>query len=501
MSKKLLIIIVSVVVAVVGAITAVVAVSGAPTNVAARSLADLSEDFLDRDELEPLVKLLKKGSVEVSLTGIEQDGEDYFKNSHIKGKVYFSEDAILLSDVDIKADKNSIAGDMYISKDYCYVSEDKVLNGAYGFEFSEAEEDLNDSIFAPDSKSDYSLDEYTFESITSVLNFLKNGDDVSKDFQKVAKKVVKKVWNIIIDNAEISSKNTEIRLSGAKKKVRLIEITVDDDALEAIIWDLFDYMRDSKDVQKFLDKHEDAILPLLKNAYDIELDSLSEAYEEWFEDNKEYIEDICDEISGGFDNLTLKIATARSSSKLLKLELDYDKETVFELECGEKGIKKSDKITFSAGDTKISYAVSANDKKKFDATLSVDLGYEAYDVSFTIDKSSGKYKLIYKEVTEDYSYYYGDYTYTDEYKISGKYSKKGDKTTFTVDTVKNTYGRKYEHYSYYDYECEDKTELECEVIFDTKDKMPSHKKDYDSISDITEKNIEAWLEKLEDFGS
>ncbi len=499
MSKKLLVILASVLVVIIGATTAVIAVSNTPSNVAASAVADFTEDIFERDEIAPLIKTLKKGSVELSLTGIKVDGEDSFKNSHVKGKVYFSEDAIFLSDIDIKADKNSIVGDLYLSKDSVYINEEKILKGAYGFEYSDGEDELNDSVFSPDSRSDYALDKSSFEEIVSIVNYLEKFDDISKDFKKVAKKVVKKLWNIVIDNADVSSKNTDMRINGDKNKVRLIEISVDSNAAENIILDTVEYLRDSKEVKNFLDKYDDVLSPIISDLYGEDFDSISEMYEDLFNDNEEYIDDLCDELSEYFQTLTLKIATPKSSTKLLKLELDYGKETWISLECGAKGIKNTDKIALTFGGVEVSYEVKSNDKKKFDAICNVSVGDEEYEISATIDKANEKYKVTYKEVDEWYSYYYGECTYTDEYKISGKFSQKGNKTTLTVDTVKNTYVWKSEDYPWENEEYEDKTELKCEVVISTKDKMPSRKKDFGKISDITEKDLDDWVEKFEDF--
>lgn len=502
MSKKLLIILASVLVVVTGAITAVITVSNAPSNVLARAVTDFTEDILERDEIVPIIKTLKNGSVELAFTGIKKEDEDSYDTSRqIKGKVNFSKDAILLSDVNIKQDKNSIVGELYLSKDYFYINEEKILKGTYGIEYSDAENQLNNSIFAPQSKSDYALEQSAFDALVSVINYYEIYDDISKDMKKIAKKLGKKLWGIIVDNADISKKNTDMRINGDKNKVRLIELTIDADALENIFLDAVDYLRDSKEVEKFLDKYDDILSPILATLTEGEVDSIKEMYYDFFSNNEEAIDDFCDEISNNFETLTLKIATPKSSAKLLKLEVVYDKTSMITLECGTKGIKKTDKITLTAGDLEISYQVKSNDKKKFDAVCNICLeGDEEYEISATIDKANEKYKVTQKTMYESYDYNYGeDYTSTYEYIISGKFSQKGNKTTLSVDNVKYVYNKQYKNNSLYNKESEEKIKLKCEIVIATKDKMPSHKKNYYGLSDITEKDIKAWAEKFEDF--
>jgi hypothetical protein len=71
---------------------------------------------------------------------------------------------------------------------------------------------------------------------------------------------------------------------------------------------------------------------------------------------------------------------------------------------------------------------------------------------------------------------------------SGKISTKNKETTITLDKIT-------EENEWYDSSSTIKTDLT--IIIDQKDKMPSAPKNYDSIADIEEKDIEKWMEKLE----
>ena len=89
---------------------------------------------------------------------------------------------------------------------------------------------------------------------------------------------------------------------------------------------------------------------------------------------------------------------------------------------------------------------------------------------------------------------YYEYSWEDTYEITGSISKKKDTISLTVDEIYNHWETTDNGYTTRN---EQTTTLDCEVIIDTKDKMPKPIDDFKTISDITEKDIEAWIEKLE----
>ena len=114
-----------------------------PTIITARSVKNAVSDFTDRDEIAPWLKVLKKGSVEVSLSNIVEDGEAIPGKLH--GKLYFSQKdkSVMLDDFSLNVNNGiNLQGSAYISAEEAYVEEDYILNGAYGARYEDLAKEL-----------------------------------------------------------------------------------------------------------------------------------------------------------------------------------------------------------------------------------------------------------------------------------------------------------------------------------------------------------------------
>ena len=484
------------------AVTGVAVANSAP-NAAARSIAHIAESLLARDEIEPLKDILTQGSVQVSLDSVKENGEELLENSHIRGKMYFAKDALFAENVDIKIDDTKIVGEAYISKDLAYIKEEYILQGAYGAEWSTLADDLADSIFEPDSGSEYALDDDIYDNIIQVLDSMEKSKDLKKDVKTLVKKLGKQVWKIVAEHADISKENTQIRLNREKTNVRLISIVIDADAMEEIVLATYDYLCETQLIVDFIEKYDDPIaLALYGPEYSTATKkSLVEEYEYWLEDLEEDVEDACDEIKKEFETITVELATPKLSKDLLKLDVKVGNSREIMLDCGKKGLEKTDKITLeiSGGEIEIVYEIKENNNKKYNAELSVDVDGDTYEMSLLINREKEEYKATYKETSHWYSSYGGNSVYTDVWEIKGDYIQQNSTTKLTVKTMNNTYGRDYEISNTNDYQRTYQYKLTCEIVFDTNDKIPSAPKNYKSIADIQEKDIDGWRKKIEDL--
>jgi hypothetical protein len=291
----------------------------------------------------------------------------------------------------------------------------------------------------------------------------------------------------------VEAKNTSVRLNGDKTNVRQIIITIDEDAMQDIIVDVYDYFCESDDIVDFINEHEDSLIFMLGDGYDEdEYDSLEEAYEELLEDMEDDIDDMCDSIDEDFEDITVKIATPKFSAKLLKLEIESDDEELFVLDCGKEGIKKTDAIKVSIAEAvTISYEITESNSKTFEAEFSIENAINELEILIDINKDKGNYTIKYADVDKD-----GEYS--DKYTIKGDYSKEGDSFKLSIDKITNNYRYIY-WWDGYEYEYDSVYEVSCDIIIDTNDKMPTPLNTYKSISDIKESKVESWIEKLEDF--
>lgn len=487
--KKLILIGVALLLVVGMAITGVTLLN-TDKNVTLRSIQNFAEGLMEREEISPIIKTLSGGSVEASLDKIvdTEYSENLLEDTFISGKIYFSKNAIMLSDFNSKIYGTKIAGDLYVSEDVIYVNEENILKGAYGVQLSTLTEDLKESIFAPDSNSNYAIDEEIFDQIIEALESANNAENIEKDLEKLLKTVIQDVIDIIFENAEVESKTASIRLNGEKTKVRQIVIVIDADAMQSIIHDVYDYLCDSEDIIDFINEYEDLIISALNDAYDDEeYDSLEEAYKDMLDEYEEDIDDVCDSIDENYEDISVKIATPLASAKLLKLEVEAGKETVLVLDCGKQGIKKTDSISISFyEELEISYDVVRSDKKSFEAKACVEYYSGQYDILLNINKEKGNYTVKYED-----SYNNGDSF--ERYNIKGSYLENGDCISFSIDEIKNTY-------SWSDGSISEETyKIGCQITVDTKDNMPEPIKDFESLSDIKEGEFEKWLEKIDEI--
>ena len=158
--KKWLISILAIIIIGGGVTAGVMIVKNQPENVAISAVAGVFDDVLERPEIEPLINMLKGGSVSVNMTELTyNDGKnDLFEEegiSKLGGKIYFSNDnKIFVENAGVDFEDGSIRGDIFLSDELLYVKSD-ILDGAYGVKFEDALDDFEDSIFHKNGKSDF----------------------------------------------------------------------------------------------------------------------------------------------------------------------------------------------------------------------------------------------------------------------------------------------------------------------------------------------------------
>lgn len=476
-SKKLWIILGSTVggVAVAGGATVGV-IANLPQNVFASSIVGVYEDFLDREEIAPIYNMMQKGSLSFSMSKMIEDDENYLEGQSYSGKMYFSADkGFAIQDLKIKNEDFKLDGNLYYDMNTLYIEESEILGGAYGITRNSAADDLDESIFAY-GESKYSIgDQDLYEALLDALDA--TGDmkakDQKNDLEKLSKKYTKQLWKIVSKNAEFESESKRMKLNGERKAVRVISMTIDSDAMADIVSDIYDFLSTDDDLIEYLEKNEAIFAPMYVHTEKGEPQSIVEAYEDFLEEFEENLDDICEEIEDSDEELVIEIATPKMSSKLLKLTVLEDDEKQFMIDFGTEGAKNTNKITLESysyyygeewANTYI-YEIKENSKKKYESVFEVN-DEEIFAVK--VDRVKDKYELSYGEM-----------------KLSGKISTKSKATTITLDKVVDEWS-----------ETTIKTDLT--IVIDQSDKMPTMPKSYDRISDITEKDIEKWAEKLED---
>jgi tetratricopeptide (TPR) repeat protein len=483
-----------------------------PELVAARALANMWEDFTERDEVKPIKETLSGGSVAFEMGEFTEDGDTYFADGELSGKVYFSspstsklpiantdkKNAIMVKDLNFKYGDVKLSGEAYTDDTTFYVSETEYFKDAYGVNLNTIAEELAKSIFAPTSGSDYALDTETYDKLMSALEAIGDNNQFAKDAKELAEVVLKDIEKIIVENAEIESEFTKERLDGEKKDVRVIIITVGEEDIANMIMDVYEYLCNDEKIPEFLDKYED-IFMIAEDLYDTDMyDSLGEAYEEKLEKSEDDIEEYCDDIEMDED-FEIKIVTPRFSAKLLKLEISYDNDKILTIDCGEKGIKNTDKITVKLYDATFCYEIVEDTDSAFEAVITLKpYDGEKVDITFMIDKENSSYQI---NLIDTYTYYdyqydvYGSYTGTeektsvDEWYVNGNWITDGDTISFTIGKVANKWnGGIYET---------DFSNLK--ITLDRSDEMPAPLTEFKSVADVTEADIDNIIKQIEEL--
>lgn len=463
--KKVTLIVLAIVLAfvlIIGA--ALVIILSQPKNLAILSVRGAISDVFRRDEIKPVSRMLKGGSLYVENNGMESDDTSYDEFSY-SGKLYFSGKAIMAEDVNVKIDDLKLRGDAYVSRDLIYLSEDEILDDAYGVYLPDFAEELEDSIFAYGSGSDYAITDK--EAYEMLLDILENYDAeaLEKDTKQVLDEVGKQFWKIVCDNAEFEVENSSVKLDGEKVKAREITLTIDGDATANIVSEMYDFLCDDDTINDYLIEHGEMIKPIL---VEYGLDTTKDAvdiYEDFLDELDDEIEDICDGIEDDFNEIEIEIVTKRYSAKLLKLTVKDGSDIAFSIKFDKKGARRSESITIKSYDDEIfSYEITENTKKLYKAKLSIS----GETLMITVNKAKGSYTAKME----------------DTFSIQGEYQASFGETTLTIDKIT----------------LDDTTyKADITLIIDEKDKMPSAPDTYTSISDITDSDVEKWIERFEEF--
>ena len=460
----------------------IAAIANQPEIVAANALKGALTDIFERQELKAINKTLTQGSVTVSVDGVKCGEEDLMDGMKVSGKVYFSEakKAVMIEDLVIKDDEHKIQGTVYVSEDMVFISEEEIIKGAYGAKFNDLADDLADSIFAYGSGSEYAIpDKETYETIINVLEGI-NNEKMQKDAEKVLEELEKEAIKAMKKNFEFTSENEEVRIDGNREKVRVVSIIIDGEDLSAAIEDYYDFLANDDSMIDFLETYEDELALITDTLYDGMLEegkSPAEMYEDALDEFGDNLDDICDDIEESMDDeeLIIKVITPRNSHNLVKLEVEAAGEEIFALEIGMDGVKKTDKITVTVAKEKYVYEVEENSRKEYVGTFKAD----GTTVEFKVNRENSNYTL---QVQED-----GETMFT----AKGDFISKGNTTKITVDRVTiKEYDYWSERYEEVKYDCKISVEM------DQNDKIPAVPKNYNTIADITEKDIEKWIERV-----
>ncbi len=492
--KKLLIAIIVVSVLVVGAIVGVSVYANSPKVIVRNSMGNALEDFIDRNEVEPVVNMLKKGSLEISASSEIEN-----MKGELGGKIYFDKEEIYFENFFVESDNIEISADAYFGRDYVYITNEEILDGTYGIVRGDLAESFKNSIFALGSGSQYEiLDIETYNTMVDLLSDIDNDvdKDLQKDYEKLVKKYAKFLMKTLEKHAEYEKEKDDVKLGGEFKRARVITVSIDEKALASIIKDIYEKIEDDDDLEDFVIKYGEYILSYNRSDVVSGDINIEEEYEDMLDKFEQFVEEELDKDSiedtlGDF-KVEFDVVTATGSSKLLQisctLKSEGAKQELFTLDFGKKGIAKTDLISLDLLDGRviIEYEVTENTSKEYIGKMTVSTSdsamyassdkneYEVFRLS--IDKKKDEFKLIIPLEEGEY----------DDIIVRGDLISKIKKTTITINKI----------------EIGDEAfdDFEIKIVIDEKDSMPKpvKKNKVTNVFSMSEKDVENIIGKAEE---
>lgn len=472
--KKHLLIAIIAAVVVIAAVIIAAAASSSPTVLIARGLSNSVDALKASDTVDFASQVAEGGSVEV--LGDMETLMDFPVEGIVSLKLYTAAaKAALVADFEVEGD-SILDVSAYFDEKNIAVASDVLFGGeAYGIRLTDFAEKFNDSEFGP--RGDYSLDFEMPEAADSGADLEKAG----KDFQQIAEDMTKNLLKSVQKHAEIEKAKETLSFSDSTVKATAVTIRFDSESLPAILVDLVEYLRSSKDLKNFLYDYAEYFSPILMEAdlfyddFDDPEELIDELYDQLDDLSDRDLEDMAEGLEDMLDDVDFELAMTfyitKSGKQLVgaEIEAEADGDKISGSVLAGPSWKNLEEISvrFDDGYTLIraSYVVETNDKNEFSAKLKVREDNEnLLSGEFTWDKKKGDFEA---EVTDEWD---------DAYVLEGSIDASSKVVTIVLD-------------SFYDEYYDEETDLGITVILSASDKMPKTPS-YTDILDLSADDIE-----------
>ncbi len=417
-----------------------------PEYVAGKALLSAIGDVTERDELETLRSALDGGSIAFSAKNVssnESDGDAEL--GELSTKIYFTKESVFFDDLHIKSYDDTFDADIYLGNDGAYIDEYDIIGGKYGFIAGETSLAFQSSIFAPVSQSTFSLSANNYQQALNQLRLydISSGSkELRRDIDKVYERYIKELLDVIREKASFESENEKALVGGEKKRVRSVYVVLDSECIADIVTHMYEYISEDDKITKLIDEHEKELSDMLigkGGTY-----SVSTLWSAFLAQLKNSTNDFCENLRSDYyssQKLTLQIVTPRTSSRLLRLTVNFfsngQEMQLIDIDCGKDGAKKSDEIKISLidGSYSATYTVNESSRKYYSSTVTVrELDTVLLSVSFDIDK---------KDETYTFGLSYNAEAFDDGFDragliIHGTFQKDKRVTKLSADKIKTT---------------------------------------------------------------
>lgn len=450
-------------------------VTNTPEYVFSHAISNLVEDFEKRDDVSAITSIFENGSIEakVSSEDMEMSGST---------KVYFDMDdeVVYFENINYEVASEEINLNAYLSNDMVFVESEELLDGKYGISLKNIAERFEDSIFC-DEDSEFGLDKDSQEILINLFEYFEDDlKSLEKDSKKLLERYSTQLGKLIKEYGEFESDTKKVKLNGERSEKRVVTLTIDEDDLYDILYDLIEFIIDDDKFEEYIYTHLSNFMHVFMvrgntsngldpdDIYDEIIDGL-----EMVQDQLYVMEEVDFEIE-------ISVVTPKLSNNLLKLMIEVEsvgqKEEI-EIDFGEDGVKKTKNINLYAnGDKVLGYEIIESSKQLFKARLNGPESDEYLELE--LNKEDEEFNISFYDEELDWL-------------INGEYIVDGNFKTFKV--------KKAVEYDFYRDEINLIGDLKIELTISNKDKLPKIDKDFTDLLELTEKELEEIAERVENI--
>ena len=269
-----------------------------------------------------------------------------------------------------------------------------------GVDLAHLSENLDKSVFAPDSGSDYALDRETFDMLKQSLTGGVDSKELTKQIEAVWESAAKMAHKSVKAHAVRDKDSDTLSFGDEQVKVKVLRYEADAEAIYEIALDVLEWAKDSQELRTLLDR---VLLeyPALLEEYtgtEAALDSfytqLNDSILELETGRAEFLEDNEDL------KLELELYISKGKGELLGVKLAYEDgwdDVELEAVWGPTLAELANvSVQYDDGYTKYtgSYTVKHNDKQRFSSELKLrENSHTVFSGSFQWDRQDGDFTL------------------------------------------------------------------------------------------------------------
>lgn len=392
------------------------AVGNSPMKLVADSIGNALSSMGENEMLTVAQKAIKGGSVSVEcamfdladvlvygMYGDEADGRVAVKayTDLPNGKLALRAQAPFAGE--------DVHAGFYVNKESLAISVPELLDETYGINIKSLADTLPRSVFAPDSGSDFAMEEEAFELLLQQLEQLdgdafQQNEALAKQTGKTLEKLLSEFLKNVEQYAVVEKSSGEALFVDSSAKTTIVSVRVNGEALEKICRETLQWAYSSKDVRKTVESICEQYAAQVASMTGSEADA-TELCEQFYDELYDWI-DACDELADAWEDTALKLDfhVAKSGKRLVKLNalLQQDAyETKLLVTMGPTlGDPELIRVQYeSAWETfDAAFTVEENTSKQYSAKFRVKQNEEtSVKASVSWDKKAGDLRVKYED--------------------------------------------------------------------------------------------------------